>query len=85
MNYELAVMALEGLGRAPLSVEVGERGVEIRGSSTGLRELARLLLLLGGDGVADGEEFELLSGVHLTPESFPLRLKCRSTSSDGEE
>jgi len=76
MNYELAIMALEGLGKSPIHVGRGEDGVvKIEGSSAGLKDLARLCLLLGGADVAAGESFELEPGVHVTRESPPLHLR----------
>ena len=76
MNYDLALMALEGLTRAPLSVAVEKQELIVEGESAGFKELARLCLLLaGGQDGTDG--VELLSGVHLTAGSPPMRLRLR--------
>jgi hypothetical protein len=75
MNYDLAMMALEGLGRSPLTVQAGEHSVEIRASKAAFKELARLCLLLGGEESASGDEFELKSPLHLAAESPTLRLR----------
>ncbi len=72
MNFDLAVMALDGLARSPIDVRVDERGVTISGESAGLKDLARLLLLIAGD--AEGEAIEIQPGVHSTRESMPLKL-----------
>jgi hypothetical protein len=73
MNFDLAVMALDGLMRAPVDVRVDERGVTISGPSAGLKDLARLLLLISG---AEGEAIELQPGVHSTKESMPLKVSA---------
>lgn len=75
MNYELAVMALEGLARSPAGVEVGESGVEVRASGATFRELARLCLLLGSDQTEDGESLRLEVPIHLSEGSLPLTLR----------
>ncbi len=76
MNFDLALMALEGLTRAPLEVTRSKAGdmVVVRGSGPALRELARLCLLLGGDDTPEGEEIVLQSNLHLREGSFPVRL-----------
>jgi hypothetical protein len=76
MNYDLAMMALEGMARAPMSVRVVGADVVIEGEAASFKELARLCLLLGGTQT-DKEEFELAPGVHVTPESPKLRLVIR--------
>jgi hypothetical protein len=63
MNYDLAMMALEGLARGPLSVRGGGAEVVIEGSPASFKELARLCLLLGG--ASSDETFELQPGVHV--------------------
>ena len=74
MNYDLAMMALEGLSRSPMQV-VSEGGeVRIEGSAASFKELARLCLLLGGANSTD-VEFELTPGVHVEGGSPLLRLK----------
>lgn len=76
MNYDLAMMALEGLARAPLSVRVENGEVILESDAASFKELARLCLLLGGVQTAK-EEFELSPGVHVTNDSPKLRLKLR--------
>jgi len=80
MNYDLAMMALDGLMRTPLTVSADPAGVSITGEPAAFRELARLCLLLGGASDAD-DAFELQPAVHLTAES-PL-LALRLTTSRG--
>jgi hypothetical protein len=76
MNYDLAMMALEGLARAPMRVEVGKDAVVIEGEPASFKELARLCLLLGGVQTAE-DSFELQNGVHVTASSPPLRLRLK--------
>ena len=73
MNYDLAIMALEGLAHAPMTVRVDKESVIIEGTQASFKELARLCLLIGGGQVTD-EVFELQPGVHVTKESPTLRL-----------
>lgn len=75
MNYDLAMMALEGLRRAPLSVEVTRDRVRIEGDAAGFRELARLCLLLGGESGQEGDGFELEPPTHLTKGASALHLR----------
>ncbi|HVT45682.1 MAG TPA: hypothetical protein VMT00_14985 [Thermoanaerobaculia bacterium] len=77
MNYELAMMALEGLARSPLSVRSEGGELVIDGQPSALKELARLLLLLGGEGVARGEELELRPATHLSADSPAIRIRRR--------
>ena len=79
MNYDLAMMALEGLSRSPLDVSVEESSVVIEGDAATFKELARLCLLLGGTQTAE-DAFELQRGVHVTRESLALRLRLRQES-----
>ncbi len=72
MNYDLALMALEGLARAPITIRSAANQVTIEGSSASLKELARLLLLLSGDS---DEAVELQPNVHLTSGSAGLRVR----------
>lgn len=72
MNYDLALMALEGLTRAPLSITAGNGQVKIEGEPAAFKELARLCLLIGGE--ASDDAFELQPGVHVTAQSPMLRL-----------
>lgn len=76
MNYDLAMMALEGLARAPLSIRVEKGEVILESDAASFKELARLCLLLGGVQQAK-EEFELSPGVHVTGDSPKLTLKLR--------
>jgi hypothetical protein len=76
MNYDLAMMALEGLARAPMSLRTENGSVVLEGEAASFKELARLCLLLGGTQTAD-EAFELSPGVHVTAESPVLHLKLR--------
>ena len=73
MNYDLAIMALEGLAQAPMTVRVDNGSVIIEGPQASFKELARLCLLIGGGQVTE-EVFELQPGVHVTKESPTLRL-----------
>jgi hypothetical protein len=73
MNYDLALMALEGLARSPMTVRVDNNQVLVSGSPESFRELARLCLLLGGAGGTESG-FELQAPVHLTSGSALLRL-----------
>jgi hypothetical protein len=76
MNYDLAMMALEGLAREPMTIRVEGGDVVIESDAASFKELARLCLLLGGVQQAK-EEFELSPGVHVTAESPKLKLKLR--------
>ena len=76
MNYDLAMMALEGLSRSPMSLRVEGRDVVIEGDPASFKELARLCLLLGGVQSAE-DAFELSPGTHVTAESPGLRLRLR--------
>lgn len=76
MNYDLAMMALEGLARAPMTLRVEGNDVVLESDAASFKELARLCLLLGG--VQQGrEEFDLAPGVHVTDGSPRLKLKLR--------
>lgn len=76
MNYDLALMALEGLARAPISVRHENGEVVLEAEAASFKELARLCLLLGGTQTAD-EAFELAPGAHVTSDSPMLRLRLR--------
>lgn len=76
MNYDLAIMALEGLGREPIRVTAGEGEVVIEASSASFKELARLCLLLGGVQSAE-DAFELEPGAHVSPDSMRLKLRLK--------
>jgi hypothetical protein len=73
MNYDLAMMALEGLTRSRLNVSTQDGEVVIEAEPAAYKDFARLCLLLGGGSEEEG--FELKSGVHLN--GMPLRLKVR--------
>jgi hypothetical protein len=73
MNYDLAIMALEGLAHGPLTVRVENGVVAIEGHPASFKELARLCLLIGGGQAEDA--FELQPGVHVTKDSPTLRLR----------
>ena len=76
MNFDLAVMALEGLARAPLSIRTSNEGqVVIEAGAASFKELARLCLLLGSEETEAGEEVELKSPIHATKDSWPLVLR----------
>ena len=76
MNYDLAIMALEGMARAPLTIRVDQGTVFIEGDPASFKELARLCLLIGGGQTEDA--FELQPGVHVTGASPTLQLKALS-------
>ena len=74
MNYDLAMMVLEGLSRSPISIRIDGNEVRFEGSAEGFKELARLFLLLGGEGVENGESLELSPGIHIEKESPRVRM-----------
>lgn len=74
MNYDLALMALEGMTRAPLRVTSADGEIVIEGSGATFKELARLCLLLGGTQTAE-DAFELMPGTHVTSDSPRVALK----------
>jgi len=78
LNYDLAIMALEGLVRTPVTLSVRDGVVTIQGNTSGFKELARLCLLLGSADVAEGEAFELKPATHLTAGSAALHLRLRN-------
>ncbi|HYO76466.1 MAG TPA: hypothetical protein VE010_08385 [Thermoanaerobaculia bacterium] len=77
MNYDLAMMALEGLARAPMTVRVEGGQVVIEAEAASFKELARLCLLLGGMQTTT-EEFELQPGVHVAQGSPVVQLRLRA-------
>ena len=77
MNYDLAMMALEGITRAPLTVHVSGTEVTIEADAATFKELARLCLLLGGTQTTD-DAFELAPGTHVTADSPALQLRLRA-------
>ncbi|HXI11930.1 MAG TPA: hypothetical protein VNM92_04710 [Thermoanaerobaculia bacterium] len=78
MNYDLAIMALEGLVKTPIDVTVSDDLVTIHGTTSGFKELARLCLLLGSADVSEGEGFELNPAAHLSADSSSLHLRLRN-------
>lgn len=76
MNYDLAIMALEGMARSPLTVRTDDSGVTIEASAATFKELARLCLLLGGTQTTD-DAFELMPGTHVERSSPAVRLVLR--------
>ena len=77
MNYDLAIMALEGISRAPIAVSSTGDEVLVEADPATFKELARLCLLLGGLRESD-DAFELTPGVHVTAASPTLRLRLRA-------
>ena len=75
MNYDLAMMALEGLVRTPMNVRVENGDVVIEGESAAFKELARLCLLLGGAQATPEDGFELQPGKHVARGSMTLRMR----------
>lgn len=75
INLDLAIMALEGLTKNPVSIDASGEEIAIEASSSGIRELARLLLLVGGDDAEAGEEITLEPGLHTTAGSPRLRVR----------
>jgi hypothetical protein len=80
MNYDLAMMALDGLMRTPLTVRVDSSAVTFTGEPAAFKELARLCLLLGGASEND-DAFELQPKVHVTDGSLMVRLELSNLSS----
>ncbi|HEX7154464.1 MAG TPA: hypothetical protein VF618_23460 [Thermoanaerobaculia bacterium] len=77
MNYDLAMMALDGLARSPITVSHDATGaLVIEGEAAGFKDLARLFLLLGGAN-STAESFELQPGVHSTAGSPMTKLVLR--------
>jgi hypothetical protein len=76
MNYDLAMMALEGLARAPMTVRTENGEVIIEAEQASFKELARLCLLLGGVQTTE-DAFELAPGVHVSSDSPLVRLRLR--------
>lgn len=75
MNYDLAMMALDGLARAPLTIETQGGTVVIRGVQASFKELARLCLLIGGGEAEPDDSFELQPGRHVTSQSPMVTLR----------
>ena len=79
MNYDLAMMALEGLARDPIAVRLENNEVVIEAAAASFKEPARLCLLLGGAHSTD-DAFELSPGAHVEADSLAVRLKLRYES-----
>ena len=80
MNYDLAIMALEGLTRAPMTIRTDGVNVVIEGEGASFKELARLCLLLGGASTTGEDAFDLVPGTHVTQQS--ARVTLRLTGQD---
>lgn len=78
MSYELAIMALEGLRRSPMTIRMEGQEVVIEGGGESFKHLARLCLLLGGEHLGEDEAFELQPGMHVNSTSPGLRLRLRT-------
>jgi hypothetical protein len=76
MNYDLAIMALEGLKLAPMTIRVEAGEVVIEGERASFKELARLCLLLGGAQATSDDGIELEPGTHVTKQSPKVRLRA---------
>jgi len=74
MNYDLAMMALDGLARAPLTIEARGGTLVIKGAAASFKELARLCLLIGGGEATAEDSFELQPGRHVTRDRKSTRL-----------
>ena len=75
MNYDLAMMALDGLARAPLTVEREGGTIVIKGIAASFKELARLCLLIGGGEAEPDDSFELQPGRHVSGASPAVTLR----------
>jgi len=75
MNYDLAMMALDGLARAPLTIETQNGAIVIKGIAGSFKELARLCLLIGGGETTPEDSFELQPGRHLSASSPMVTLR----------
>jgi len=74
MNVDLAMTALDGIARSPITIAAQANEIVISGSPASLKELARLCLLVAADA-DDGDYFELQRNTHLTGASPALRVK----------
>ncbi len=75
MNYDLAMMALEGLTQSPLSIQAAGKDIVVEGSAEAFKHLARLCLLLGAEGSQSNDGFELQSGIHATRDSVSITIR----------
>jgi hypothetical protein len=74
MNYDLAIMALDGLTRSPLRAKVENGEMVIEAEPDAFKHFARLCLLLGGENVGGADGIELQEGVHVHGMPVKLRL-----------
>jgi hypothetical protein len=77
MNYDLAIMALEGITRSPIEVRVSRDEITIEAESNTFKDLARLCLLLGGNAVGAADGFDLQPGVHVAEGAPLLKLRLK--------
>jgi hypothetical protein len=75
MNYDLAIMALEGLSRSPIKIAVTKDEITISAAPATFKDLARICLLLGGDMVGGADGFDLQPGVHVERGSPTVKLR----------
>jgi hypothetical protein len=75
MNYDLAIMALEGLSRSPIKIAVTKDEITISAAPATFKDLARICLLLGGDMVGGADGFDLQPGVHVERGSPTIKLR----------
>jgi len=77
MNYDLAMMALEGIRKSPIEVTVAKGEITIAANAGSLKDLARLCLLLGGNNAGDGDGFDLQPGVHVAKNAPAVKLRLK--------
>ena len=75
MNYDLAIMALEGLSRSPIKIVTTKDEITISAAPATFKDLARLCLLLGGDMTGGADGFDLQPGVHVERSAPMLKLR----------
>ena len=78
MNYDLAIMALEGLSRSPIEITSGKNEITISAAPATFKDLARLCLLLGGDTVGGADGFDLQPGVHVAKNAPMVKLRLKT-------
>ena len=78
MNYDMAIMALDGIRKAPIGVDVAGGEVTITAEAATFKDLARLCLLLGGDMTGGAEGFDLEPGVHVAATAPTLKLRLKT-------
>ena len=77
MNYDLAIMALEGLSRSPIEISTAKGEITISAEAATFKDLARLCLLLGGDMTGGAEGFDLQPGVHVAKNAPVVKLRLK--------